>query len=106
MTQDRSWPVPVDALGPVAAGVVLWRIRDQLHLTVIVKATFGLADDAMMSVAEPVEIYRAEVHHQGNPTRSIRAAGVEGSRQGGGTNFPMTSALPIPVLGTAVPSAG
>ncbi|MEO7328518.1 MAG: DUF2169 domain-containing protein, partial [Minicystis sp.] len=64
--------VEVSALGNTAATATVWRLAGQLHVTVIVKATFTLAPNAAMAPAPPEEIVRAEVHHNKNPMRSVR----------------------------------
>lgn len=58
---------------PVTAGSVVWRFGGQLHVTVIVKATFAVVHDADMELIQPAEVVRAELHHRNNPTRSVRA---------------------------------
>ena len=60
------------ALPGSAATNVAWRVRGQLHITVIAKATFAFAPDAPMSRTEPQETLRAEVHHGKDPGRSVR----------------------------------
>ncbi|AUX27235.1 uncharacterized protein SOCEGT47_078180 [Sorangium cellulosum] len=64
---DRVLP-----LNGAAATAVAWRSRDQLRVTVIVKATFAFAADAVMPRVEPQKVLRGEVHHGGNPGRSVR----------------------------------
>ncbi len=59
-------------LGQVAAGAVAWRTGGTLSATLVVKATFTLVPRADMIATEPDEVVRAEVHHDDNPTRSIR----------------------------------
>ncbi|MGK4005694.1 DUF2169 domain-containing protein [Sorangium sp. So ce1036] len=54
------------------AAAVPWRTQGRLHVTVIAKASFAFAPDAVMWRTEPQEILRAEVHHGRNPARSIR----------------------------------
>src|SRR6185369_15941981 len=63
----------VAAHGPTRGVARLWRFRGQLRVTVIAKATFSLEHQGLMKIAPPEEIARADVHHQGNPTRSVRA---------------------------------
>ncbi|MGK4008716.1 DUF2169 domain-containing protein [Sorangium sp. So ce1036] len=64
---DRVLP-----LNGAAATAVAWRSRDQLRVTVIVKATFAFAADTVMPRVEPQKILRGEVHHGDNPGRSVR----------------------------------
>ena len=72
MTPSAIGPGAVTPLPGSAAAAIAWRARDQLHLTVIVKATFAFAPDAAMTRVKPQEILRAEVHHGKNPGRSAR----------------------------------
>src|SRR5690242_17146286 len=67
--------VDITALGPSTADTVLWQLQGRLHVTVVVKASFAFALDAAMTRIEPEEIFRAEVHHNKNPMRSVRATG-------------------------------
>ncbi|WP_437677029.1 DUF2169 family type VI secretion system accessory protein [Sorangium sp. So ce131] len=60
------------ALPGAAAAAVAWRAQGALHVTVIAKATFAFAPDAVMPRIEPQEILRAEVHHGDHPGRSVR----------------------------------
>src|SRR5262245_27071099 len=69
---ERSWPVKIETLGPVAGGAVVFRSRGQLSVTIVVKATFLLAHEAEMAIAEPEAIVVAEQHHRGNPMRSVQ----------------------------------
>lgn len=89
MSVEAPWPVALTPLGlharadaadedtaalpPVSCGAMLWRTREQMYLTVIVKATFGLLDEAEMVLEDPEPILRAELHHQNVPTCSVRA---------------------------------
>lgn len=72
MTTARAWAVRITPVGPVAAGAMAWRARGQLHLTVVVKATFDLIPDGEMTLAAPDELARAERHVGDNPMRAIR----------------------------------
>src|SRR5262245_28251362 len=62
----------VAALPGATAAIVAWRSRGQLHVTVIVKATFAFVPDTDMSRVEPQPILRAEVYHGHDPGRSVR----------------------------------
>ncbi|MFS8069135.1 MAG: DUF2169 domain-containing protein [Byssovorax sp.] len=75
MATGASRKVDITALGPAAVDTVLWQMQGRLHVTVVVKASFSFALDAAMERIEPEEILRAEVHHNKNPMRSIRATG-------------------------------
>lgn len=74
-TSDAALP-PVDirTLGLVASGAVLWRHRGQLLATIIAKATFAFAPDGPMKLVEPDAICEDDVHYDGDPKRSLRAA--------------------------------
>src|SRR5690242_4969942 len=63
--------VEIVAVGDSAADAVVWRIRGELRVTVIVKACFALEADAPMGVAEPEDVLRGESHHGRNPLRSV-----------------------------------
>ncbi len=75
MATGASRKVDITALGPAAVDTVLWQMQGRLHVTVVVKASFSFALDAAMDRIDPEEILRAEVHHNKNPMRSIRATG-------------------------------
>src|SRR5262249_33306206 len=64
-------PLDVRALPSAACTTVLWRMKGQLQLTVIAKATFLLVPDGPMQLAEPEPIVSSEVHHRNVPTRSV-----------------------------------
>ena len=72
MTGNVLAPDAVAPLPGSAATAVAFRWRGQLHVTVIVKATFAFAPDADMRRIEPQPVIFAEVHHGKNPTRSVR----------------------------------
>src|SRR5690349_1839669 len=48
--------VEVRALGPVAVGAIAWRYRGAVHVSAIVKATFGVVADAPMVLGAPEEL--------------------------------------------------
>lgn len=64
-----SGPPSILSLGAAASDVVVWRSPSQLHVTLIVKATFRL--DEAMTPLSPEEIYRVERHYRGNATNSV-----------------------------------
>lgn len=72
MSTEAVSRVEVSAVGASAAETVVWRLRGELRVTVIVKAVFAFEADAPMRVVEPEDIVRAEVHHGRNPSRSVR----------------------------------
>lgn len=63
--------VPVTALHSSVAATLAWRCKNQLYLTVLVKATFAFAVDAPMTRMKPQEIVRTEVHHGQDLARSV-----------------------------------
>ncbi|WP_438025528.1 DUF2169 family type VI secretion system accessory protein [Sorangium sp. So ce233] len=73
MTTAR-WPLDVLRAGPVAAGVKLWRIRGQLHVTVIAKATFAMIAGGEAQQIEPLEVIQSEVYTRGHPMMPLLAA--------------------------------
>ena len=75
MATGASRNVAITPLGLAAAETVLWQMQGRLHVTVVVKASFAFALDAAMTRVDPEEIFRAEVHHNKNPMRSVRATG-------------------------------
>jgi hypothetical protein len=60
------------AVGDVAVAALAWRFGGVLRVTVVAKATFAFAPDATMARVSPQPIVGGEVHHGGNPARSIR----------------------------------
>ena len=75
MALGASRKVDITALGPATVETVLWQMGGRLHVTVVAKATFAFALDAAMTRIDPEEILRAEIHHNKNPMRSVRATG-------------------------------
>jgi hypothetical protein len=73
MAPVAHWPVPITTVGPSKGGTTLFRHAGKLHVTCVLKATFTLVPDAPMQPTAPEDLFRAEVHHRDNPTRSIRA---------------------------------
>ncbi|WP_437634315.1 DUF2169 domain-containing protein [Sorangium sp. So ce854] len=72
MANNAIAPERVTPLSGAAATSVAWRRRGQLHITVIVKASFAFAADAEMPRVEPQAIVPGEVHHGNHPGRSVR----------------------------------
>ncbi|WP_437949732.1 DUF2169 domain-containing protein [Sorangium sp. So ce296] len=65
--------VAITPLGPAEAATVAWLLRGQLHVTVVVKATFALVPEGRMSLAKPEPIAPDE---QPDPSgRGLRTAG-------------------------------
>ncbi len=75
MALGASRKVDITALGASAVETVLWQMAGRLHVTVVVKASFAFTLDAAMTRIDAEEIFRAEVHHNKNPMRSVRATG-------------------------------
>ncbi|WP_437310860.1 DUF2169 domain-containing protein [Sorangium sp. So ce388] len=61
----------VTPLKGAAAAAIAWRTQGRHYITVIAKASFAFATDAVMWRTDPQEILRAEVHHGKNPARSV-----------------------------------
>jgi hypothetical protein len=72
MAADAPPRIDLTAVGPVSLGSAIWRRDGRVHVTLIVKASFGFVPDGAMTVGQPDEIVRAEVHHLKNPARSVR----------------------------------
>jgi len=51
-----------------------FRFRGQLHVTAVVKATFAFVPEAPMRLVAPDDLLPADVHHGGDPRRSLRGA--------------------------------
>ncbi|WP_272427251.1 DUF2169 family type VI secretion system accessory protein [Polyangium jinanense] len=66
-------PVPITTVGPSKGGTTVFRHAGKLHVTCVLKATFQFVSGAPMQPVAPEELFRAEMHHRDNPTRSIRA---------------------------------
>jgi hypothetical protein len=60
------------AVGDVAVAALAWRFAGVLRVTVVAKATFGFVADGTMPRIPPQPVVAGEVHHGGNPARSIR----------------------------------
>src|SRR5689334_15854027 len=70
---ETPWPVQILTLAPASGGTTVFRSRGELHVTVALKVVFSLVPGGDMIPADPEPIFRAELHHRDNPTRSIRA---------------------------------
>lgn len=69
------WPVEVVPLNPVSCASTLWRMEGALHVTLVVKATFGLVPDGPARMIAPEEIVPRDRHYDKNPVNSVEAAG-------------------------------
>ncbi len=65
-------PASVVALGAASCGTVAWRVKGELRLTVMVKASFDLVPGGPMTAAPPEDIAWVEAHHRNAPTQSVR----------------------------------
>lgn len=63
------------AIGETATTAVAWRFKGEVRVTVVAKATFAFANDTGMPRIQAQPIFPGEIHHAGNPLRSIVAAG-------------------------------
>jgi uncharacterized protein YjbI with pentapeptide repeats len=90
-------PVEVRALGPVAAGAMVWRYRGAPHITAIVKATFTMTPNGVMTVSAPDELQPADAYQDGDPRRSVIAVG---------DRVPYRGKADIMVTGSAHPAQG
>lgn len=71
---DVLAPVHVVSVGRASVAALAWASLGVAHVTAIVKATFSFATGGAMARIEARELHRAEVHHDKNPMRSLRAA--------------------------------
>ena len=55
-----AWPVAITSIGGAAVATVVWRRLAQLHVTVVVKGSFGFVPDGVMTPIEPEPIARDE----------------------------------------------
>src|SRR4051812_16481192 len=62
------------ALGPVAVAARAFCLRGRSFLTVIVKATFALSQDAAMELVKPNPMVWREQHRAERPLSSVRHA--------------------------------
>jgi hypothetical protein len=62
------------AIGQTSATAVAWRYRGSARVSVVAKASFTFSPDLAMPRTEPQEIFRAEVHPNNHPGKSIRFA--------------------------------
>lgn len=64
----------VHAVGRVAAGGFVWWHRGALQLTLVAKARFAMQHDRTMLLVEAPSLALADVHHGGDPARSLLRA--------------------------------
>jgi hypothetical protein len=69
------WPIEIHAAGPTSCGAVLWRYRDRLHVTAIVKGVFALVPGGPMELVEPEPLHLDDLYYDDDPRRSVRSEG-------------------------------
>jgi hypothetical protein len=74
MSTPYRCDISVSAGSPIACEAVVFRQRGHLRVTAIVKATFALVADGVMTVAPPSEIIVKERFSNRSPTASLQAA--------------------------------
>ncbi len=67
-------PLHVTALGPVACGAVVWRFRNNLRVSIAVKATFSLVPGGKATLRAPVDLVRSDVSFDRDPAQSLEHA--------------------------------
>ncbi len=67
--------VPTRAPSGLAVRAFGWRHGSQHRLTAVAKLTLELVPGGTMTLAHPLRLEAAEVHHHGQPTRSVRHTG-------------------------------
>ncbi|APR77093.1 Vegetative cell wall protein gp1 precursor (Hydroxyproline-rich glycoprotein 1) [Minicystis rosea] len=67
-------PIVLLTDGQVSAGIVLWRYRDRLQLSVVVKASFAITPDGVAAPAGPRELASDDRTFGGVPSRSVEMA--------------------------------
>jgi len=98
-----TWPVDITPVGAVACGAMLWRIRGELHVTVIVKATFDLVHESVAKLVAPDPLTTKDQHHDRSPTRSVeRASDLAPYRPRADVVFTGEACAQRPVTSTAV----
>ena len=75
MTRPSVWPVRVAPVGRCTIGSALWRVAGgQLHVTVVVKASFHFMRDGRMVLDEPAPLRRKDEHVDRDPLQSLLGA--------------------------------
>ncbi len=74
MPPPSIWPVELVSVGdaPSACAAVAWRVGDELRITVVVKATFGVVPDGEARAVAPPPIVVRDVYFRDDPRRSLR----------------------------------
>ena len=68
------WPVEIHPIGRTAAATLAWRHLGRLRVSVVAKASFAFTVDGSMPLVAPDDLHVNDVHHDGSPARSLRAA--------------------------------
>ena len=71
---STEWPFPVQALGRVACGSVVWRSGGVVRATVIVKATFAMVHEGDARLLSPGDIHREDRPRGFGPASSLITA--------------------------------
>ena len=64
----------IRALGPIAAGSLVWRLPAGLRVSVAVKATFALTPGGKASLLAPVDLVRHDLSFERDPAQSLQHA--------------------------------
>ncbi len=70
----ESSPAILTSDGRVACATMLWRFRERLEMTVVLKATFALVPSGVATFVRPGVIYTDDQPFAGNPARSVQFA--------------------------------
>ena len=90
------WPIRLAPVGNVSMGAGLWRLNDQLMVTVVSKATFSFADSDELRMVAPQPVRVDDEHHAGHPMRSL---------VGASDLAPLLQRVDVTLVGTAFPPA-
>jgi hypothetical protein len=74
MWSVADWPVDLHAADGCTAGVLPWRMRGELHLTVVVKSTFALVHGGPAVPIAPEPIARRDRHYDRSAANSVEAS--------------------------------
>ena len=74
----ESWPVRIGAVGAVgiSPGTLVWKVHEanETRVTVVVRATFNIVPEGVMTPREPDALVSSEAHHHADTGCSLRAA--------------------------------
>jgi len=68
---STPWPVEVRAIGHASGGSCLWTLDGQQHVTVVVKASFGIGLDGVLGIVDAEPVSDKERHYDDHPLRSL-----------------------------------